>query len=94
MFRSRVLGILVASLTAAVSLTALQEPIFRSGSDIVRVFVTATDRLNSAISSTDVSAPRAAVGADAVAVRYARSSATSTSLRIPIRSAASRTISS
>jgi Ca-activated chloride channel family protein len=44
MFRSRVLGILVASLTGAVSLTALQEPIFRSGSDIVRVFVTATDR--------------------------------------------------
>ena len=44
MFRSRVLGILVASLSAAVSLTALQEPIFRSGSDIVRVFVTATDR--------------------------------------------------
>ena len=44
MFRSRALGILVASLSAAVSLTALQEPIFRSGSDIVRVFVTATDR--------------------------------------------------
>ena len=44
MFRSRVMGILVASLSAAVSLTALQEPIFRSGSDIVRVFVTATDR--------------------------------------------------
>ena len=44
MFRSRLVGILVIFVSAAVSLAALQEPIFRSGSDIVRVFVTATDR--------------------------------------------------
>jgi Ca-activated chloride channel family protein len=44
MFRSRLVGILVVFVSAAVSLAALQEPIFRSGSDIVRVFVTATDR--------------------------------------------------
>ena len=44
MFRSRLIGILAISVSTAASLAALQEPIFRTGSDIVRVFVTVTDR--------------------------------------------------
>ena len=44
MFRSLVAGILVVAVSAVAGLAAQQQPEFRSGSDIVRVFVTVSDR--------------------------------------------------
>jgi Ca-activated chloride channel family protein len=44
MFRSLIFSIVAASILAAVVVPAAQEPVFRSSSDVVRVFTTVTDK--------------------------------------------------